>query len=96
MECDVTGQPKPNITWLLNGKIFTGNDRITIEQKRLVFAVIYSKDVGVYQCIADNGLQLVQSSAVLITGGTCARRESSLMSYPDLPALRIVAERIWV
>lgn len=69
MECDVTGQPKPNITWLQNGKIFPGDERITVEPKKLVFAVIYSKDVGVYQCIADNGLELVQSSAVLITGG---------------------------
>ena len=70
MECEVTGQPKPNITWLLNGKRFTGDDRISIKPNRLEFAVIYSKDIGVYQCIADNGREMVQSSAVLITAGT--------------------------
>lgn len=72
MECELTGQPKPNITWLLNGKQFTGDDRISIKPNRLEFAVIYSKDIGVYQCIADNGREMVQSSAVLITAGMCA------------------------
>lgn len=80
MECKVTGQPKPNITWLQNGKLFTGNDRISIKPNRLVFAVIYGKDLGVYQCIADNGREMVQSSAVLITAGMCARRSSSSLS----------------
>ena len=73
MECEVTGQPRPNITWLQNGKRFTGNDRISIKPNRLEFAVIYSKDLGVYQCIANNGYEMVQSSAMLITAGRCAR-----------------------
>lgn len=73
MECEVTGQPRPNITWLQNGKRFTGDDRISIKPNRLDFAVIYSKDLGVYQCLADNGYEMVQSSAMLITAGRCAR-----------------------
>lgn len=77
MECDVTGQPKPNITWFLNGKQFTGDARISIKPNRLEFAVIYGGDIGVYQCIADNGREMVQSSAVLITAGMCARTSSS-------------------
>ena len=77
MECDVTGQPKPNITWLLNGKQFTGTARISIKPNRLVFSAIYGGDIGVYQCIADNGQEMVQSSAVLITAGTCAGATSS-------------------
>jgi len=78
MECDVTGQPKPNITWLLNGKQFTGTSksRISIKPNRLVFAIIYGGDIGVYQCVADNGREMVQSSAVLITAGMCARTAS--------------------
>lgn len=72
MECDVSGQPKPNITWLLNGKQFTGMSRISIKPNRLVFSIIYGGDIGVYQCIADNGREMVQSSAVLITAGMCA------------------------
>lgn len=76
MECDVTGQPKPNITWLLNGKQFTGTSRISIKPNRLVFSIIYGGDIGVYQCIADNGREMVQSSAVLITAGMCARTTS--------------------
>ena len=76
MECDVTGQPKPNITWLLNGKQFTGTSRISIKPNKLVFSVIYGGDIGVYQCIADNGREMVQSSAVLITAGMCARTTS--------------------
>jgi len=77
MECDVTGQPKPNITWLLNGKQFTGTSRISIKPNRLVFSVIFGGDIGVYQCVADNGREVVQSSAVLITAGMCARITSS-------------------
>lgn len=77
MECDVTGQPKPNITWSLNGKQFTGDARISIKPNRLEFAIIYGGDIGVYQCIADNGREMVQSSAVLITAGMCARTSSS-------------------
>ena len=72
----MTGQPKPNITWLLNGKQFTGTARISIKPKSLVFAIIYGADIGVYQCIADNGREMVQSSAVLITAGMCARTMS--------------------
>lgn len=67
MECEVTGQPKANITWLQNGKPFTGNDRISIKPNGLEFAGIYSKDLGVYQCVADNGPEVIQSSAMLIT-----------------------------
>ena len=73
MKCEVTGQPRPNITWLQNGKRFTGDGRISITPNRLDFAVIYSKDLGVYQCLADNGYEMVQSSAMLITAGRCAR-----------------------
>ena len=69
MECEVTGQPRPNITWLQNGKRFADNDRISIKANKLVFAVIYSKDLGVYQCLADNGYEVIQSSAMLITAG---------------------------
>jgi len=78
MECDVTGQPKPNITWLFSGKQFTGTatSRISIESNRLVFDVIYGGDIGVYQCVADNGREMVQSSAVLITAGVCTRKAS--------------------
>lgn len=78
MECEVTGQPRPNITWLHNGKPFTGviEDRISITPNRLEYAVIYSKDLGVYQCLADNGYETVQSSAMLIT----AERNPSVSS----------------
>ena len=72
MECEVTGEPKPSITWLQNGQHFTGNDRISITPNGLEFAVIYSKDLGLYQCFADNGLNVIQSSAMLITAGMCA------------------------
>ena len=68
----MTGQPKPNITWLQNGKPFTGNDLISIKPNGLEFAVIYSKDLGVYQCVADNGPEVIQSSAMLITAGMYA------------------------
>ena len=71
MDCEVKGQPKPQITWLHNGQPISRQSRITITpNNQLSIAVIYGEDVGVYQCIADNGLELVQSSAVLITGGT--------------------------
>ena len=69
MTCEVTGEPKPSITWLQNGKKFTDNDRISIKPNGLEFAVIYSKDLGLYQCVADNGLNVIQSSAMLITAG---------------------------
>ena len=73
MECKVSGQPRPNITWLHNGSPLTSTSggRISFTSERLEYAVIYSKDLGVFQCLADNGLETVQSSAMLITAGMC-------------------------
>lgn len=66
-KCDVTGEPRPNITWYRNIEPIPKEERIYIGQN-LVISVVYSKDIGVYQCVADNGLEMVQSSAEFYTG----------------------------
>ncbi|XP_074633719.1 cell adhesion molecule DSCAML1-like isoform X3 [Acropora palmata] len=93
MECKVSGQPRPNITWLHNGSPLTSTSggRISFTSERLEYAVIYSKDLGVFQCLADNGLETVQSSAMLIT----AERNPTVSSSVQLVLKQGESLSVW-
>ena len=66
-KCDATGEPRPNITWYRNIQPIPKEERIDMGQD-LRYSIVYSKDIGVYQCVADNGLEMIQSSAEFYGG----------------------------
>jgi hypothetical protein len=71
MECEVVGEPKPNVTWYQNTEIEPvkgQKGRISTSDHNLLIATVYGKDNGVYQCVADNGVELEQSSAEFYAG----------------------------
>ena len=72
MECEVVGEPKPNVTWYQNVNIEPvkrQKGRISTREHNLLIATVYGKDNGIYQCVADNGIQLEQTSAEFYAGG---------------------------
>ena len=70
MECDVIGEPKPAVTWYQNTRpVDISKERINIIGiSNLEFGTVYGPDSGVYQCVADNGVELEQSSAEFYAG----------------------------
>jgi len=58
LNCVATGNPKPKVTWIRDGKIVTTGNTLTLQAK---------KDLsGKYWCSADNGLNsTVNASAYL-------------------------------
>ena len=80
LKCQASGSPKPEITWLHNGKrIFQkgqANDkrRFKMDNGNLHFIRIISRkdqtDGGIYQCVATNSLGSAYSrNATLVVGG---------------------------
>ncbi|XP_048588601.1 Down syndrome cell adhesion molecule-like protein 1 isoform X2 [Nematostella vectensis] len=95
MECDVTGEPEPKITWYQNAQsLGQPKGRISIRDNDLVIATVYGQDNGVYQCVADNGRELVQSSAEFYAGfsvPTFNPGTPDIILYPGTP-LQITCE----
>ncbi|XP_038047057.1 myosin light chain kinase, smooth muscle-like isoform X3 [Patiria miniata] len=70
-ECKVTGDPFPEITWIMDGKVVQEDRRHQITRKpdgtcALVVSDIREEDDAVYTCTAKNGLGMVSSTAELI------------------------------
>uniref|UniRef100_A0A8C4SLX4 Cell adhesion molecule-related/down-regulated by oncogenes n=1 Tax=Erpetoichthys calabaricus TaxID=27687 RepID=A0A8C4SLX4_ERPCA len=64
--CMAAGDPVPNVTWLHNGVPLHPSPRYQLSKTRLRILSVEVADGGLYQCLADNGLGSVQSSAQLI------------------------------
>ncbi|XP_051556039.1 neogenin-like isoform X4 [Myxocyprinus asiaticus] len=66
-ECEVTGSPAPTIKWVKNGDAVIPSDyfKIIKEQNLQVLGLVKS-DEGFYQCLVENDVGNVQSSAQLI------------------------------
>ncbi|KAK3747198.1 hypothetical protein QZH41_011815, partial [Actinostola sp. cb2023] len=58
--CNVTGFPKPNITW-------TNNDKLSSKGSQLVLENILRNQTGIYTCSADNGIGMTPSACWNIT-----------------------------
>lgn len=79
LECNITGQPAPNVQWYKDAKLLTENARITMTSlkaghSRLTFKNVSNMDSGTYQCFADNGVDVIQSSACFIRDGKLGKR----------------------
>ncbi|XP_035010576.2 cell adhesion molecule-related/down-regulated by oncogenes isoform X1 [Hippoglossus stenolepis] len=65
--CAAKGSPSPNITWLFNADPVTPSRRFQISGSSLLITDVTPQDVGVYQCVLDNGIGSAQSQGMMTT-----------------------------
>ncbi|XP_058489956.1 cell adhesion molecule-related/down-regulated by oncogenes isoform X1 [Solea solea] len=65
--CLSKGKPSPNVTWLFNADPITPSRRFRLSESSLVITDVTPQDVGVYQCLLDNGISSAQSCGMLTT-----------------------------
>ncbi|XP_018414521.1 PREDICTED: cell adhesion molecule-related/down-regulated by oncogenes [Nanorana parkeri] len=63
--CEAQGNPAPNITWLHNTASIYPSPRLHPLANTLHVSNVAEEDAGMYQCMADNGVGVVQASARL-------------------------------
>eukprot|EP00063_Salmo_salar_P096191 XP_014071026.1 PREDICTED: cell adhesion molecule-related/down-regulated by oncogenes-like [Salmo salar] len=63
--CVAKGNPTPNVTWLFNSAPVAPSPLIQISGSSLCIKGVTSQDVGVYQCLVDNGIGSAQSAGRL-------------------------------
>ncbi|XP_031816253.1 titin isoform X4 [Sarcophilus harrisii] len=70
LECLVSGDPQPTVTWYQNGTGLNQSQRFGFEEEfgryRLYIREVRSQDSGKYTCIAENSLGMVESDSDLI------------------------------
>ncbi|RWS12832.1 Vascular endothelial growth factor receptor 3-like protein, partial [Dinothrombium tinctorium] len=71
--CEVTGRPRPKITWYKNNKVFNISGIYGIdfdkENQNLIFRRLVVDDTGRYRCEASNALNTVYREATLKVNG---------------------------
>ncbi|KAM9299007.1 cell adhesion molecule-related/down-regulated by oncogenes [Gastrophryne carolinensis] len=63
--CEARGNPPANITWLHNAARIHPSPRLHPQGRRLHISNVAAEDAGIYQCMADNGVGVVQAAARL-------------------------------
>ena len=71
LQCEVKGNPVPQVTWLKENSSLPGDKRIMQSRGGLVIRDAMSQDGGVYTCRAKNILGVVTSSVTLTVQGNC-------------------------
>ena len=68
-QCDVKGNPTPQVTWLKKNSSLSDDKRIVQSRDALMIKDVTSQDGGVYTCKAENILGMVTSLATLAVQG---------------------------
>ena len=68
-QCEVRGNPKPEVTWLKQNSSLFADKRIAKSRGELLITDVTSQDGGVYTCKARNILGVITSSATLSVQG---------------------------
>ncbi|KAL3985804.1 Immunoglobulin I-set domain family protein [Acanthocheilonema viteae] len=65
LDCEVTGKPRPSITWYFNGKKLKRSRKygMNLEQTSLNIYSFLERDVGKYTCVAENAFGQIETSA---------------------------------
>ncbi|KAK3580125.1 hypothetical protein CHS0354_034065 [Potamilus streckersoni] len=66
LDCEVKGNPRPNVTWLKNGDPLNDQHYIQLEGTSLRILGLVMSDYGLYQCFAENSLGTTQAASHLI------------------------------
>ena len=69
LQCEVKGNPVPQITWVKENTSLPANKRIVQSHGGLMIKDVTSQDGGVYSCVASNILGSVKTSATLSVQG---------------------------
>ncbi|XP_057602279.1 titin isoform X1 [Hippopotamus amphibius kiboko] len=82
LECLLTGEPKPAVTWFHNGDLLRQNQKFQFEEvncsHRLYINDVNSRDSGKYKCIAENNSGIVESVSDLTVEPVTHREYSQL------------------
>ncbi|XP_020784224.1 cell adhesion molecule-related/down-regulated by oncogenes isoform X1 [Boleophthalmus pectinirostris] len=63
--CKGSGNPSPNITWIFNTEPLKPSQHYQITKDSLIIPNVRPEDEGMYQCVLDNGVAMVQSHGML-------------------------------
>ncbi|XP_029373096.1 cell adhesion molecule-related/down-regulated by oncogenes isoform X2 [Echeneis naucrates] len=85
--CAARGNPSPNITWLFNADPITPLHRFQMSGYSLVITDTTPRDVGVYQCLLDNGIGSAQSHGVLTMQSDPQLGSTAAVLLDPLPSL---------
>ncbi|XP_041030178.1 cell adhesion molecule-related/down-regulated by oncogenes isoform X2 [Carcharodon carcharias] len=66
LTCDYRGNPSPNITWYHNAVTVQAGLRHLVSGNRLKIVGLIAEDAGMYQCLVENRIGSMQSSARLM------------------------------
>ncbi|GIY28105.1 uncharacterized protein CDAR_214281 [Caerostris darwini] len=68
LPCNVTGKPRPRISWIKNGRLLTMNStrgHLFMDRRALLFYPLIPSDTGNYTCLASNLYDLKELSTQL-------------------------------
>ncbi|XP_010187024.1 PREDICTED: titin [Mesitornis unicolor] len=92
LECAVSGQPPPAVTWSLNGQKLSASERLRFEEGkngmyRLHILGISVVDAGLYCCMAKNVAGTAQTVSQLTVQPSASRLYSKDGGIEELPAM---------
>ncbi|GIY77791.1 uncharacterized protein CEXT_600671 [Caerostris extrusa] len=67
LPCNVTGKPRPRISWIKNGRLLTMNStrgHLFMDRRALLFYPLIPSDTGNYTCLASNLYDLKELTTV--------------------------------
>ncbi|XP_052038730.1 titin isoform X6 [Apodemus sylvaticus] len=90
LECLISGEPQPVVTWFHNGVLIKQSQKFEIEEvncsHRLYINDVNSHDSGRYQCVAENGSGIAESILDLTVEPITHREYSQLENISEVYA----------
>ncbi|KAL3885049.1 hypothetical protein ACJMK2_025148 [Sinanodonta woodiana] len=83
LNCEVKGNPRPNVTWLKNGDPLNDQHYIQLEGTSLRILGLVMTDYGLYQCFAENSVGTIQAASHLIV----LKQDTPLPVPPSTPSI---------
>uniref|UniRef100_A0A803YJB2 Ig-like domain-containing protein n=1 Tax=Meleagris gallopavo TaxID=9103 RepID=A0A803YJB2_MELGA len=92
LQCSVSGQPPPSVTWSWNGQNLSASERLSFEKceagtHRLHIRGVSVSDAGLYCCVAKNVAGTAQSASELTVQPSASRLYSKDGDTEELPAM---------
>ncbi|XP_072817331.1 titin isoform X5 [Vicugna pacos] len=90
LECLLSGEPKPVVTWFQNGVLLKQNQKFQFEEvncsHRLYIHDVHSQDSGKYKCVAENNSGTVESVSELTVEPVTHREYTQLENMGRISA----------
>lgn len=75
LECVVSGDPEPKVTWLKNGAAVSSSEILEVKYKngvaKLIITEVFPEDAGTYVCQAKNTAGKVETQCQLKVNREC-------------------------